>query len=85
MKPEKKPRLPGNNSHPVEEEYVAAIEFGGYASDEDIRLYTKKLAKTLNEKSISYYGDFQYLGYNTPYQLFGRRNEIIVSVNWYAK
>jgi hypothetical protein len=67
------------------EEYVAAIKFGGFASAEDIKKHTDILEKSLKEKNISYYGHFRYLGYNPPYQLFGRRNEIIVSVNWEAK
>ena len=66
-------------------EYVAAIRFGGYASDSDIRKYTDKLIMALRADSISYYGNFRFLGYNPPYQLFGRKNEIIVSVNWHDK
>lgn len=64
------------------DEYMAAIRFGGYASDEDIRIYTDKLRKLLNENKISYYGNFRYLGYDSPFRITGRRNEIIVSVKW---
>lgn len=64
------------------EEYVAAIEFGGYASDEDIKLYSAKLKSVLDAKGITYYGNFRFLGYNPPYQVVGRRNEVIISVNW---
>lgn len=64
------------------DEYVAAIKFGGFASDQDIKLYASKLENALEANSITYYGNFRFLGYNAPYQLFGRRNEIIVSVNW---
>lgn len=67
------------------DEYVAAIKFGGYASDEDILTYSEKLKKLLDEKSISYYGNFRYLGYDPPFKPFGRRNEIIVSVRWDKK
>ena len=63
------------------DECVAAIRFGGYASDSDIRKYTDKLITALRASSISYYGNFRFLGYNPPYQLFARKNEIIVSVN----
>lgn len=65
----------------VPEEYVAVITFGGFASDESIKKQTALLEKALKEYQISYYGHFRYLGYNPPYQLFGRRNEIIISVN----
>jgi hypothetical protein len=66
-------------------EYVAAITFNGFASDRDITIYTLKLENALNEKKNGYYGNFRYLGYNPPYQLIGRRNEVIVSVNWDTK
>lgn len=65
-----------------EDEYVAVLRFGGYASDKDLKFYTAKLQKLLAEKGIKTYGHYRYLGYNPPYQVFGRRNEIIVSVVW---
>jgi len=66
----------------TKDEYVAAIRFSGYASDDDIRIYSEKLRKLLIENKISYYGNFRYLGYDSPFRLTGRRNEIIVSVKW---
>jgi hypothetical protein len=67
------------------DEYVAAIKFGGFTSDTDIKTYSAKLENALKAASISYYGSFRYLGYNPPYQWFGRKNEIIISVNWNLK
>jgi hypothetical protein len=69
----------------VAEEYVAAITFGGFASDERIKKHTAMLESALKANHISYYGNFRFLGYNPPYQLFGRRNEIVVAVNWDSK
>lgn len=66
----------------VAEEYVAAIKFGGYASNDNIKKNTDLLKNALKVSNISYYGHFRFLGYSPPYQLFGRRNEIIVAVNW---
>lgn len=63
-------------------EYVAAITFGGFASEESIKTHTALLENALKEKQISNYGNFRLLGYNPPYQLFGRRNEIIVSIDF---
>lgn len=77
--------LPNNSEVKIEttaDEYVAAIRFNGFASDKDIKENKEKLENVLKAKSISYYGHFRYLGYNPPYQLFGRRNEIIVAINW---
>lgn len=66
----------------TEDEYVAVIRFGGYASDDDVKKYGAKLEALLMENGIEYYGKFRLLGYNPPYEFFGRRNEIIVSVKW---
>lgn len=64
------------------DEYVVAITFGGFASQEAIKKHTIILKNALKEKHLSYYGHFRYLGYNPPYQLFGRKNEIIIALNW---
>lgn len=62
-------------------EYVAAIQFSGFATNKSIASHSILLEKELKHKGLSYYGNFRYLGYNPPYQLFGRRNEVIVSLN----
>jgi hypothetical protein len=64
------------------EEYVAVISFGGFASDQDIQFYTEALKKLLKENKINSIGRFRYLGYNPPYQLFDRKNEIVVRIEW---
>lgn len=64
------------------DEYVAVLRFGGYANDKELKFYSAKLQKLLAEKGIKTNGHYRYLGYNPPYQVFGRRNEIIVSVEW---
>ncbi len=67
------------------DEYVAAIEFGGFASSERIAKYKGLLEEALKKNNLTYFGRFRFLGYNPPFQLFGRRNEIIVSINWDTK
>ena len=76
------PDDPGVKIERTEELYVAAIRFGGYASDKDISRYSEKLRSLLEQQGIRWYGNFRYLGYNPPFQPFGRRNEIIVNVEW---
>jgi hypothetical protein len=61
-------------------EFVAAITFKGFATDAIIKKQINSLKKVLGEEHLSYYGHFRYLGYDPPYQLFGRRNEMIVSL-----
>ena len=63
-------------------EYVAVLKFGGYANDQRIARYSEKLRKALEKNGINYSGNFRFLGYNPPYQFIGRKNEIIVSVDW---
>ena len=83
----KKENLPKPNDPNVQikntaDEYVAVIRFGGYASDEDLKFYSEKLQNLLNENGITSIGNYRFLGYNPPFQFIGRRNEIIVSVEW---
>jgi hypothetical protein len=67
------------------EEYVAALKFGGFATDHRIKEHAQKLEDLLKLNAIDYNGSFRFLGYDAPYHLFNRRNEIIVSVNWQGK
>jgi effector-binding domain-containing protein len=67
------------------EEYVAAIQFGGYANDEKIKKYASKLESSLKANDIAYYGNFRFLGYDAPYQFLGRKNEIIANIRWTQK
>jgi Tfp pilus assembly protein PilE len=80
-----KPNNPEVLIHKTADEYVAVIKFGGFASDKDLEFYSARLKKLLEEKGITTYGNARFLGYNPPYQLVGRRNEIIVSVHWNAE
>ena len=63
------------------DEYVAVISFGGFATSDNVKKHITQLEKSLKEYHLPYFGTFRYLGYNPPYQLFGRRNEIIVSLH----
>ena len=77
-----KPNDPGVNIINTEDEYVAAIRFGGCASDQDRKFYTDKLQSLLKENSITTVGHYRFLGYDPPYQMTDRRNEIVVAVQW---
>lgn len=59
---------------------AASLAFTGFASDNTIKAKEKELASLLDEKGIRHKGDFEFLGYNPPYQLFSRRNEILVTL-----
>jgi hypothetical protein len=80
-----KPNDPNVQIHNTDSEYVAAIRFGGYASDQDLKFYSEKLQGLLKENGITSFGNYRFLGYNPPFQPVGRKNEIIVSVEWVEK
>jgi uncharacterized protein YxeA len=62
--------------------HMAAIKFGGYANDETIRRQTALLESMLKSKGIQQLGPVRYLGYDAPYRLVGRRNEVVAEVRW---
>ena len=77
--------LPKPNSaeiqfHEEPQKTVAAISFGGWASDKKIEKYKKLLIAALEKEGIEFNNQFFFLGYNPPFELFNRRNEIIVEL-----
>ena len=59
---------------------LAAISFGGWANDEKIEEYKQKLMSALDAEGISYSNKFYFFGYNPPYEVFNRKNEIVVEL-----
>ncbi|RZP18338.1 MAG: heme-binding protein [Flavobacteriales bacterium] len=60
---------------------VAAIQFSGWANDEKIERYQRQLKLALDMENISYSKKFYFFGYNPPYEVFNRKNEVIVELN----
>lgn len=76
--------LPNNSEvmiKTVSAEYVAVVTFGGFASQESIDSHTASLRKALQAKGLTHSGNFRFLGYNPPFQFFGRKNEVIVALD----
>ncbi len=73
-----------NNSQVIlsqtEEQVMAAIRFSGFADDEAREKHKQELLNYLNSKGILTKGNFKFLGYNPPYQLVGRRNEVVIEI-----
>ncbi|MFA7273566.1 MAG: heme-binding protein [Crocinitomicaceae bacterium] len=81
----KKENLPKPNQSQIEfkeepAKKLAAIRFGGWASDEKLAQYKQKLITALNAQGIQHKSNFSFLGYNAPFDLFFRRNEVVVGV-----
>lgn len=75
---------PNNNNIVFEEipaKRVAAIRFSGWASTEKIDLYKTKLKEALTKEGIAHTDQFQFFGYNPPYELINRRNEVVVELS----
>jgi hypothetical protein len=67
--------------HESEPAYVAVVRFGGWASDDKIAAMKQKLAAWLKEQGVGHTGKFEYLGYNPPFQIANRRNEVLVELD----
>ncbi len=59
---------------------MAVIEFGGYSSDEKIEKYRKKLEQILVKNKVKIKGAYLFMGYNAPWDVINRRNEVAVEV-----
>ena len=59
---------------------VAAMSFKGWADDEKIETYKQKLITALEKEGILISNRFYFLGYNAPYEVFNRKNEVIVEL-----
>ena len=59
---------------------VAAISFSGWADDEKIAKFKQELIAALKTEYIKHTNRFYFLGYNAPYEVFNRKNEIIVEL-----
>lgn len=64
-----------------EEKYVVAIRFGGWADDERIATNSNQLLNLLNDLGVKPISEPWYMGYNPPFQVVNRRNEVAVEVN----
>ena len=67
--------------HTSPEEYVAVIRFGGWASDSKIESRKKELNDRLSKLGIKHNNNFRFLGYNAPWDILFRRNEIVVGIS----
>ncbi len=59
---------------------VAAISFGGWADSEKIARYKKQLQQALDAQGISYADKSFFFGYNPPYEVVNRKNEVIIEL-----
>lgn len=79
---------PSNNKIYFEEKkacVMAAVRFGGWASQEKLDKQVEKLKQQLEKEGLVHNSNFTYFGYNPPYELVNRRNEVVVElVNYHV-
>ena len=81
----KKDELPKPNQSKIKFKEVpaknmAAITFSGWANDEKIKKHKQQLIEYLDAEGIPYANRFYFFGYNSPYEVFNRKNEILVEL-----
>lgn len=59
---------------------MAAITFGGWADSVKIEEYKNKLTAILATENIAHTNRFYFFGYNPPFDLFFRKNEVLVEL-----
>ena len=59
---------------------LAAIRFSGWANDTKIEKYKQHLKAALDAEGIKYTNQFYFFGYNAPFEILNRKNEIIVEL-----
>jgi hypothetical protein len=40
------------------------------------------LLKLIQKKGIKVAGEYSFLGYNAPFQFWGRKNEVVIPIDW---
>lgn len=81
----KKDELPEPNQRQIEfvempAKRMAAIRFSGWANDEKIEKYKQKLIKALEKEGVNYTNKFYFFGYNAPFEVVNRRNEVVIEL-----
>lgn len=70
--------------HKQPSKILAVIQFSGWASDQVLEEKFEELKKLLREKNIRHKDSYSYLGYNPPYQLVNRVNEVTIELIDYS-
>jgi len=78
-------KLPAPNDnkvilHQSKPMYTASVRFGGYANEAEISKYKAKLIEIIEQLNLQHSSQFEFLGYNAPYDMINRRNEVQVEL-----
>ena len=60
---------------------LAVLRFGGFSSDEKIATHAQILTQILEKNNIRTKGSLLYMGYNAPWDVINRRNEVAFQID----
>jgi hypothetical protein len=81
-KKEKLPN-PSNKNVSIQEEVskvLLVVRYGGYSNDERIESHSEILRQIIQKHHLKASGPFMYMGYNAPWDIINRRNEVAVEI-----
>ncbi|MBK9147110.1 MAG: heme-binding protein [Flavobacteriales bacterium] len=76
------PNDPSVKLERVPEEVLAVLRFGGFSNDEKIAEHADELLQQVKAAGLEPMGPVRFMGYDPPWQLVARRNEVVVAVRW---
>jgi hypothetical protein len=59
---------------------LAVVRFGGFSNSEKIKQHADQLYSVLDSNGLKHRGELLYLGYNAPWDVTNRRNEVAVEL-----
>ncbi len=74
---------PSNKNVTIEEEVskvLLVVRFGGYSNDERIDSHIAVLKNIIQKHHLKANGGFMYMGYNAPWDIINRRNEVAIEI-----
>jgi hypothetical protein len=74
---------PSNKKVTIQEEVskvLLVVRYGGYSNDERIESHIAVLKNIIQKHHLKANGGFMYMGYNAPWDIINRRNEVAVEI-----
>jgi len=74
---------PSNKNVTIQEEVskvLLVVRYGGYSNDERIESHSEILRQIIQKHHLKATGPFMYMGYNAPWDIINRRNEVAVEI-----
>lgn len=65
--------------------YTASLQFGGFAGESKMQAKSEELLTALQKAGLKPRGSVRHLYYNAPFDVFNRRNEVLVELEEYPK